>query len=1418
MTWIVSVVDQVHNIGMVTDDESYHQFSRTELDSHAASIVAGKNVLVIRESGRTVDVGPFTEALGKLCKIPVVDCAIAHECQYTGLTRVIMMYNVLHIDHMDHNLVPPFVVRRKGNTINDTPKIHSKQPSIDDHSLLFKDENVRIHFQLIDTTSYFTSRAPTREEFMEAEDTNMLLDLNVDEDVWNPHNDIYARMEECMLDFEGQMVEPQVRNRQLFDDKDISDEYNISSVALCEIDEERAHCISSTSILGETIPRLDDEYAAHADDQVASVLSEVSRSLDPHSFANDLTAAVATSKFGMAVGSSVSTPDYVIGATHQNPSKGLNAKELAKVFKIDIDTAKATLRATSQRCKRTKDASLSRRFSSNDRMLRYKHINDYFYMDTFFATGKAGKTTRGNSCMQLFVTDKGYVWVCPMKTESDIHKVVKLFFKAVGVPDAFICDNAKAQTQGETEKICQLAGTIIRQIEPHTQWSNRAELYIGLFKNGVRNTMKTTNCPLVLWDYCAEHQAKVNNVTAKDLFQLQGQTPHFTVTGEEGDISNLCQFSFYDWCYYRDSAAKFLFLSTILGRVLGPSEIGNKMSQWILRADGVILARQTCRPLTNDELMSDTEKNKREAFDRNISSILGDSMTIPPQAVASDYISKVFDEYEDDDENARILEEADDINYDELINAEVLLPHQDKTSHATVMGRTKDIDGNTTGRHDANPLLNTAVYDVLFPDGAVKQYAANTIAENMWAQVDNEGQQYLLLDQITEHRRHDSAVDKNDQYVVTKRGNKKLRQTTVGWDLCVLWRDGSEQWIPLKDLKESNPVEVADYAEANNIADEPAFKWWVPYTLRKRDRIIAAVNQRVKKTSHKYGVQIPKSVKDAYALDTKNGNNLWRDAITKEMMNVSIAFDMLDEKENLPPGYTKATCHLIFDVKMDFTRKARYVMDGHRTAEPTGSTFAGVVSRESVRIAFTYAALNGVDIWAADIMNAYLQAPTTETHYIICGLEFGLENVGKRAKIVRALYGGKASGRDFRNNLRSCMQHLGFDSCKADPDVWMRPATKSDGSTYYEYVLLYVDDALVVSENPERILREELGKYFELKEASIGPPDIYLGGKVSSVTLENGVKAFSFSASQYVKAAVANVESTLSEKGEKLPCKANTPLSPHYRPEVDVTDELNHTDAAYYQSLIGILRWMVELGRIDICCEVSMMSSHLALPRSGHLKQLYHMFAYLKKNHNSELVFDPSDPEIDASSFERQDWVSTEFGNLTEILPDNAPAPRGQGFRMKAYVDADHAGDVITRRSRTGFLVYLNMAPIHWISKKQNSVETSSFGSEFMAMKHCTEYIRGLRYKLRMMGIPCTEPTFIYGDNQSVLCNTTLPQSTLKKKSNSIAYHFVREGSARDEWRTSYVNTHDNPADLMTKPLPAGEKRSKLVRMIMYHL
>ena len=177
------------------------------------------------------------------------------------------------------------------------------------------------------------------------------------------------------------------------------------------------------------------------------------------------------------------------------------------------------------------------------------------------------------------------------------------------------------------------------------------------------------------------------------------------------------------------------------------------------------------------------------------------------------------------------------------------------------------------------------------------------------------------------------------------------------------------------------------------------------------------------------------------------------------MANVLIAFNILDDNEGIPVGYSLAKVHLIFDVKMDGTFKARLCKDEHLTEDLEGSRYAGVVSRESVRIALVYAALNDIDVMAVDIRNAYLQPPTSEKHYIISGQKFGIENQGKRAIISRALYGGKVSDRDYRNSLRAYVKHLDFESYLADPDVWMRKAKKPNGSEYWEYILLYTDDA-----------------------------------------------------------------------------------------------------------------------------------------------------------------------------------------------------------------------------------------------------------------------------------------------------------------------------------------------------------------------
>jgi len=264
-----------------------------------------------------------------------------------------------------------------------------------------------------------------------------------------------------------------------------------------------------------------------------------------------------------------------------------------------------------------------------------------------------------------------------------------------------------------------------------------------------------------------------------------------------------------------------------------------------------------------------------------------------------------------------------------------------------------------------------------------------------------------------------------------------------------------------------------------------------------------------------------------------------------------------------------------------------------------------------------------------------------------------------------------------------------------------------------------------------------------------------------------------------------------------------------------VSPLLDADRANYYQNLIGILRWAVELGRIDIHVAVAMLSRYLVQPRQGHLEQVFHIFAYLKKHlEKSTMVFDDKIPTVNQDGFKECDWKDF-YQDAQEAIPLNAPVARGNAVEMHAFVDADHAGDRITRRSHTGIIIFMNSAPIVWFSKRQNTVETSTFGSEFVALKVCTEMIEGLRYKLRMFGIPIDGPTSVYCDNQAVVLNTTVPEAQLKKKHNAIAYHRVREAVAAGTIRITWEDTRTNVADMFTKLLPANVL-SDLVKKVLY--
>ena len=198
------------------------------------------------------------------------------------------------------------------------------------------------------------------------------------------------------------------------------------------------------------------------------------------------------------------------------------------------------------------------------------------------------------------------------------------------------------------------------------------------------------------------------------------------------------------------------------------------------------------------------------------------------------------------------------------------------------------------------------------------------------------------MNEIVDHRKNKRALSKDDGFEIKRNGQKIPKKTTVGWQLLVEWKDGSTQWLDLKDLKDSNPIEVAEYAVANKISEEPAFAWWVHTCLRKRHRMINKVKKKYWRTAHKFGIRPPKSCDEAIQLDKENGNTLWQDARRKEMSKAKVAYKGTGHTPEevragqVPEliGHQFIKCHIVFDVKIDFTHKARFVAGGHMTEAP----------------------------------------------------------------------------------------------------------------------------------------------------------------------------------------------------------------------------------------------------------------------------------------------------------------------------------------------------------------------------------------------------------------------------------------------------------------------------------------------------
>jgi len=393
--------------------------------------------------------------------------------------------------------------------------------------------------------------------------------------------------------------------------------------------------------------------------------------------------------------------------------------------------------------------------------------------------------------------------------------------------------------------------------------------------------------------------------------------------------------------------------------------------------------------------------------------------------------------------------------------------------------------------------------------------------------------------------------------------------------------------------------------------------------------------------------------------------------------------------------------------------------------------------------------------------------------------------MGNTLIIVKALYGLKSSGLRWHERLSDVLKAIGFVPSRAEPDIWMRHM-----GDHYEYVAVYVDDLLIVSKEPKAIT-DVLQKKYSFKLKGTGPISFHLG--CDFFRDENGILCFA--PKKYIEKMLENYKRIFGEH----PKQAASPLEKGDHPELDTSDLLELEDTKIYQSLIGAAQWVIQIGRFDVTTAVMTMSRFRALPRKGHMDRIKRVYGYLSKMRHGIIRIRTEEPDYSDLPKMEHDWSHTVYSGAKEEIPKDAPEPLGKFVRTTHYMDANLMHDLISGRSVSGILHFLNKTPIDWYSKLQATVETATFGSEYVAARTCTDQVVDLRLTLRYLGVPIRGESFMFGDNESVVNTAAVPHSKLHKRHNALSYHRTREAIAAGITRYYHVAGKLNPSDILSK-------------------
>ena len=486
---------------------------RTELNSHADTSMVGRDTaLLIHDYETPVRVQGYNEDVGERSNCRIVSALVAYDHPTSGDIYMLVIHQAILIPSMPHNLLCPMQLWDHGLTVNDEPKYMALNRMEEHHAITFRDRNsqgggpLRIPLELHGITSYFPSRKPTKKEYENTRE-DLRVELTTEAPDWDPASKAFQQQEEAMLQADGRL-------------KDSIESWSLKR---------------TISVLN-TIPQSETPEFHLCD----AIHSHVLASTDAHA------------------------PRIVALVTSGIRKPCIQAAKLAKNWGIGLETATRTVKATTQRGLRTVlHNTLSQRFCTNDRQLRYRRLMHEVFTDTL--ESPMPSWFRQNRYAQVFATRFGWSRVFPMRRKADAHDGLSLLAQRDGVPLRIIMDGSKEQTMGLFRRKAKEMGAHIKQTEPHSPWQNAAELAIRELKKGAGRKATKAKSPKKLWDHALELESYIRSNTAIPHPELDGQVPETIMSGQTADISPFAALGWYQWIKYYDTVQGYPEHKEILG-------------------------------------------------------------------------------------------------------------------------------------------------------------------------------------------------------------------------------------------------------------------------------------------------------------------------------------------------------------------------------------------------------------------------------------------------------------------------------------------------------------------------------------------------------------------------------------------------------------------------------------------------------------------------------------------------------------------------------------------------------------------------------------------------------------------------------------------------------------------------------------